>query len=250
MKIYKKLKLAIKEGEKEVIFGETETVDELKQVYEFRFKEYSRKGYIIPSQFPDNQESDEYDKSRKCKYFVAIVDNKIIGTVRLIITDPLPTESVYHFIEPVEMLKIPRDRRGELGRLIIVPLDREKKIYLPRGLVLLMMLDMLADYGTRNNIQGGYAFIKKSLEQKMKLLRFPFNPIKKFEYIDLATNTIRNYFHQPNDPALPIFYLTVDFKKYISKIIYNPWLFKKEKDNTLILRKNLYSFFLKVLGII
>ncbi|MFH1900606.1 MAG: hypothetical protein ABIJ83_05050 [Patescibacteria group bacterium] len=248
MKIIYQLQIKINNKDKIINFGIPDNPDEIEKMHRLRFNSYSYKKYIDPKLFPDGIEKDEYDKDGKCTYFIAKLDDKILGTVRLIKDKYLPTEKeCFKFEEPEEMKNISREQRAELGRLIIIPPD--KNVYLPRNLIMLFLINTLVTWGIENNILGGYAFIKEKLRIKLEKLKMPIHLIKDYVQIYPKNGILYGYFSQEDDKVIPIFYFTEEFKNYIDKIVNKSLIFKKETTK-FILRENLYNKFLKLLKII
>ena len=154
MKLKRELQVVVGGKTKIIRFGEADTKEDLDKIFKLRYDSYSSKGYIDPTRFPNGLETDDYDTRKDCRYFLAELDGKAISTVRLIFDEILPTEKYFTFSEPQEIKKIPRKNRSELGRLIVIPPDREKGIFLPRNLVMLFMFDMVIDFGINNGILG------------------------------------------------------------------------------------------------
>jgi len=247
MKTIYQLQVKIKNEDKIINFGIPDNPDEIEKMHRLRFSSYSYKRYIDPKLFPDGIEKDEYDKDGKCTYFIAKLDDKILGTVRLIKDDFLPTEKeCFKFNEPEEMKKIPRNQRVELGRLVIIPPDKDRKIYLPRNLIMLFLINTLVTWGIENNILAGYAFIKEKLKIKLNKLKAPIQLIKDYAQIYPKDGIIYGYFNQEDDKAIPIYFITQEFKDFIDKKSY---MFEKE-GNKFILKENLYNKFLRLLKII
>lgn len=248
MKTIYELQLKVNNEDKIINFGIPDNPDEIEKMHRLRFDSYSYRGYIDPKLFPDGIEKDEHDKDGKCIYFIAKLNDKILGTVRLIKDYYLPTEKeCFKFNEPEEMKKIPREQRAELGRLVIIPPD--KNVYLPRNLIMLFLINTLVSWGMENRILGGYAFIKEKLRIKLEKLKMPIHLIKNYTQIYPKDGILYGYFSQENDKVIPIFYLTEEFKNYIDKIVNKSLMFKKERGK-FILRENLYNKFLKFLKII
>jgi N-acyl-L-homoserine lactone synthetase len=250
MKVLKNLKLRVDGEEKTIVFGIPETNLELEQMYELRYKQYSQKGYIDITKYEDTREIDAYDLLNKCKYFVAVYQDKMIGTARLIFDNPLPTQKTYIFETPIEIQNIPIDRRCEIGRLVIIPPDREKNIFLPRNVVMLLMFDCILDYCIENKIDGGFAFIKKTLNNKLKKLKLPFHEIEQYKENYTDEDTLFLYFKQKNDPVVPIYFLSKEFKKRLKFFLTYSFILRKEGDQVYKLNKNIYTLILKRFKII
>lgn len=247
MKILKELEITMNGKIKTVAFGHPETTEEKNAMFQFRFNEYSSHKYIDPERFPNGQEHDEYDSQNKCVYFVAVVDNKIIGTVRLIKDKILPTEQDFYFPEQKEIKSIDRNSRAELGRLIIVPYDKERKMFFPRGIIMLMLLATLIDFGLKNNIDGGYAFVKSSFKKKMVRLKLPAHFISSYKQRYPKDGILYRYFNQPEDPVVPMYFITKEFKGYVDKIFNKKWVFKITGNKT-VLKNTTLIYILNILG--
>ena len=249
MKVLRTLKLYNKGVEESILFGEVDSDEELHETYKLRYSVYSDRGYIDPTRFPDGMEYDDYDTCKKCRYFVAVLNTKIIGYIRLIIDDPLPTEKIFTFSEPEKLKGIDRNKRCEFGRFVIIPPSKSNGGYLPRGLVRLFLYDVIAGICIKENLLGGYSFIKSSLEKKMKKMKMPIGEIKTYEQHYPESGVLFNYFSQSNDPVIPIFFVTKDFIDYTHRHIRNSSMFEFNGDSY-VLKHNLYNFFLKKLKII
>ena len=128
---YRSLKLGKSHLYKYIYFGKADKKEELEEIYKLRYEVYTEKGYIKKESYTNLSERDDYDLENKCHYFIAKIDDRIIGCIRLIVDNPLPTQKYFHFNEPEKIRLIPINNRCELGRFIIVPLDKEKGKYLP-----------------------------------------------------------------------------------------------------------------------
>jgi len=250
MLILRQLRLESNNNKRTIYFGKAETKDDLLGIFKLRYDVYSQHDYIDTSKYTDGLEKDKYDQLGKCHYFIAVLENKVIGCIRVIIDDPLPTEVDFLFSEPEALKEIPRNNRSELGRFIIIPPNKENKDYLPRGLIMLFLLDVLSSFGLKNNLLGGYAFIKKSLEQKMKKMRMPIGKIENYQQRYPEDGVLYKYFNQLNDPVVPIYFITRDFYDYSERHIKNSFMFRRDENNVFTLRENIYTDFLKALKII
>ncbi|GEM_PF-844826 len=250
VKILRKLKISSTGVQKTIYFGIADTKEEFNDVYRLRYQVYVKHGYIDASKYENNLEIDSNDTLGLCKYFIAIIDNKMIGCIRLIVSDPLPTETYFDYCEPSEIKSVPRNERCELGRFIIIPPNREKGEYLPRGLVMLFLIDILSAYGLQNKLFGGYSFIKKSLEIKMDKMKMPIRRIADFKEKYPTNGDLYRYFSQPDDVVVPVYFLTKEFYEFSQRHIHNSLMFKNEGENCLILRENLYTKFLHSLKIL
>ena len=170
--------------------------------------------------------------------------------IRLIVDQPLPTQKYFEFKEPSAMALIAANNRCEFGRFIIIPPDEVIGDYLPRGLVMLFLLDTVSVFGTKNNFFGGYSFIKKSLDAKFKKMKIPIGRIRFYKQNYPKEGVLYNYFTQAQDHVIPIYFLTKDFLAYSEKIIHNSRMFENKGEGVFILKLNLYTKFLRLLKII
>jgi len=249
MILLKKLETAL--GDDIVVeFGIPDTPKELAEMLGLRYQVYRDRKYIDPNEHPNEIEQDEYDREDKCVYFIAKCNGKMIATIRLIKDFKLPTEKCFSFEEPAKIRRIDRSLRAELGRFIILSTkDCDKKTFLPRGLVMLIMFNVLSEYGTKNKIHGGYCFIKRKLEEKLEKRKFPFHRIKDYTLTIDKDHVLYNYFTNLDDPIIPIFYITEEALLATRKILENRLMFS-EKENVFTLKNNLYTKALRHLGIL
>lgn len=249
MKILNELSLKIDKKKKTIYFGMPDSEKEIKEMFNLRYLVYKSKNYLKNKLTVNLSDKDIYDLEKKCFYFIATLDDKIIGTVRLIKTDPLPTESeCFNFKEPLQMGKISRIQRAELSRLISIPYDVDK--YLPRNIVLLFLMKSVFDFCLKNNISGGYSFITKKLYIKIKKLKVPFHLINNYVLIYSKDGLLSPYFSQKDNPIYPIYFLINEFDHYLKEVFENRKIFKKESNKKFFLKSNIYNSFLRFLGII
>lgn len=216
--------------QKKIIIGHPKTKEELDQMYRFRYEQYIKKGYIAEGYFNDQRDYDEYDKEQKCIYFIAKVEDRVIGTVRLVVDKYLPTEKdCFDFNEPGELMNIKRTERVEFSRLIIVPY--EKDIYFPRHMILLALFYVIMAYCKEHGFKGGYSFIKDKLHTKLSKQKVPIHFITNFKQ-KYQKKILQKYFSDPNDPVCPIYFLTDEVNSYIKKVFYAYFKQESEKEVT------------------
>lgn len=233
MRILKEIYLSPKDTSKKISFGIVNNKQELEEMFNLRYKVYLKKGYISKEMFLREIEKDKYDEEEKCDYIIAKFKNQIIGSVRVIKDYYLPTEiECFKFKEPLPIRKIPREKRGEISRLIVTGV---KDYFLPPYLVILGMLDVVIKIALEKDLKGGYSFIKKSLKNKLNKIGVPFHSIKPFVQI-YSKKYLWGYFHNPNDPVIPIYYLRDEGKKYLDRIFNNEKIFKKINHDKFLYR--------------
>ena len=212
----KEVKAQLTNGQiKTVIFGHPNTEQEKDAMFRFRLKAYLKKNYIKVNHYKDGRDYDEYDKDKKSVYFIAKVDDKIIGSARLIFDDPLPTrKECFIFEDPEKIKKIHPDNRAELGRLIAIKYNKNK--YFQKHLIMLSLFEVITNYCKKNNIEGGYSFIKNKLKEKFEKISFPVHTIENAKQI-YTGKTLHNYFQDKNDKVWPIYFLTQEIQQYLTK---------------------------------
>lgn len=228
MRVLKEIYLSQKDIDKMISFGLVDNEQEAGEIFRLRYKIYLKMGYISKEMFPDEIERDEYDEGGKCDYFIAKFKNQIIGSARVIKDYYLPTETeCFKFEEPRPMRAIPRNKRGEISRLIVIG---TKDYSLPPYLVILGILDSIIKIALEKDLEGGYSFIKEPLRKKLNRIGVPFHIIRPFVQV-YSKKYLWGYFHNPNDPAIPIYYLRDEGKKYLDQIFNNERIFKKINHN-------------------
>lgn len=214
MNIFKKVNTTLSNGEKKIIlFGHPEGKKELIEMFKFRNDVYVKKNYIDKNFYSNGLDCDEYDKSKKCIYFIAKIENKLIGSARLIKDKYSPTEKhCFNFIEPREIIFIPRNERAEIGRLIIIRYSNN--IFLPRHIIMLGILTNIINYCATNGIRGGYSFIKNEFKKKLNAINAPIHIINNFKQT-YKGKLLHRYFNNSKDPVFPIYYLTSEISDYL-----------------------------------
>jgi len=242
MRVLRKLKLNLNKDQKTIFFGIPTDKNEEGGMFDVRKDVYEKRRYILPGA----SDRDKYDINNVSTYFIAKVDSEIVGAVRLIKSDPLPTEIHYAFTETEDLKNIPREKRAELGRLVV----RSPKGggFFPRGIVLLFLLDVVVSYAEEQGLLGGMSFIKFSLLKKLKDRKMPLKLIEDYKFNVKSHDVLYPYFTQEHDPVIPVYFITKNFRSYIDKIFSNRFVFKKSKEenDTLILR-NTWLFSLSTL---
>jgi hypothetical protein len=194
--------------------------------------------------FAEKKEYDQYDQENKCKYFIAVLDGKMVGTARLVVDKHLPVEKDYfEFSEPLEMKKIPRNKRVEVSRLI----SRPHKFVFPRHFIILGLFDVIIQFSFEHDIRAGYAVIERPFQQKLEKLKFPFRSINNFQIKHSPlTKKFPGYFTNKNNLSL-IYFFRDEVHQYIKKIINNRIFFQKLDQKTLIFKTGACYKFLKLI---
>lgn len=242
----KEIQIKIGGVNKIIYFGMPNSQAELENVFRLRYETYLKYKYIEKDLFPEGLEKDNYDKENKCNYFIAKIDDEIIGSARIIKEKYLPTEKdCFKFNEPDEIKSIPREKRLEISRLITKNYIINGKS-LPRHLVMIGIIYIITNFSLKNGFKGGYSFIKTSLEKKFKKLGFPFHHIKPYTQI-YSQKYLDGYFNDKKNPVIPIYYLAKEAEECLDNIFNNKRIFKKNtKEKYTLLNNNVLNFLIHV----
>lgn len=232
-----------KDGNHPIRFIRATEVKDLDEIFKIRARVYSKRGYFKEKKEIDR---DEYDSDESTVYFCAKHKEKVIGALRVIRGEILPTEKYFQFSEPQKISKIQKSERCEISRLVV---ERQEEDFIPRNLIMLFLIFRLIKYAEDNSLKGGYAFIKKSLYVKLLKIHFPFHPIEEYSQKYPNSGVLYNYFNDPGDVVSPIYFFTNESFEFIKKLLKRK-IFSYDKDGIYFLENNLYTKFLKSLKII
>lgn len=234
---------------KTISFGSPDTLEEKDEMYKLRYAVYLKRGYINANNFEEKKDIDLFDKKGDCDYFIAKMDNVIIGSARVIKGSPLPIEEYFNFNTPDKIKNITPDNKLELSRLVIshnLGEDRPQ-----RHIILLFLIYLISLYAEKNKYEVSYAFIKGSLFKKLTKLRFPMNRINFKEFNYPTTGVLYKYFNQKEDPVVPFFFTLTEVRDYTDKHLLHSKMFNVSNLDipTFTLSNGLYLRFLKLLNI-
>lgn len=250
MDVYKTLDVKNDKLDVEIRFGVLTTQDEIDQSFALRYKIYAKYNYIQPEMYPEEREIDKYDSNDQSVYFGAMIENRLLGYIRLIRVPQkdLPITDNFSFSVPEELVNVPDTAVGEIGRLVI---DKySDSAYLPRNLVLLFLTSCIVEFSEKNSITHAYAFLKKRLLEKLDRLRLPYKKIEPFTLTYPEDGPMAPYFYNEQDPACPAYIRLGDMERFLEKTVRNKLLFSQKEKNKFTLEDNLYTKFLKTARII
>jgi len=189
-------------GQVSLRVGYPETDEEREAMFRLRAEVYRKEGYITTE-----NDIDQYDLDNKCVYFIAKIDENLVGTVRLVIDDPLPTELYFDFEEPEEIARIPRNKRGEISRLIGIAKGMNH-------LVSLSLIKAIIEWAKENDFLGGYSSIfKGNFNQAFSMLAQPISSAT----LKYDSELLHNYFYK-GEKVLPIYYLRDEAAEFMRKM--------------------------------
>ncbi len=205
-----------------IVFSPT-TEEEKNEMFKFRYHKYLDHDYI--SKNTSGLDNDEYDNDGTI-YINVFSKNqsRIIGTVRIIFSKPLPIlKDCFNFKEPFFACIIGEKNKAEIGRLIIDKYSQKES--LPRHFIMMIIIREVLSVTKKMNIRLVYSFIKLSLFLKLKKIYFPFFVIRNYQE-KYTHGILIKYFEQKENPVIPvyfirwmvniyIFFALVKFKRYI-----------------------------------
>lgn len=99
-------------------FQKVDKEEDLKQVYRLRYQIYClEKGYESKEKYPDATEMDEYDVYSI--HFVAKVHDEAVGTVRLILNNPLGFPAEKYCKTDITAFRIKKEQTVEISRFAV-----------------------------------------------------------------------------------------------------------------------------------
>lgn len=185
--------------------GYPETDEELEAMFRLRTKVYTELGYTTA-----RDDKDQYDLNNKSAYFIAKINEKLVGTSRVVVDDPLPTELYFDFEVPKKIALIPRKKRCEISRLTVMAKGMNH-------LVALNLIKAMIEWAKESDCRGGYSsIIKGNLDQILSSIGFPFHPISSAT-LKYDGDLLRNYFYK-GGKVLPIYYLRNESAEFMEKM--------------------------------
>jgi hypothetical protein len=178
---------------------------ELNEIFHFRWKIYSKLGYIDLKDFPDQKLKDEYEESSL--NIMALKDNILAGTVRLVLPSSkgFPTEKAFNIIN----FNFPKEKMGEISKLCI---KKEYKNNCRKKIFLALMAEVYK-LSKKNKTSYWLIGIPLFLKEHFNKLNFylPFQPLEigplKPENIE-ERKTAKKYFEKHQ--IIP-FFITLKF---------------------------------------
>ena len=247
MKVFKSLALEIGGAPKEISFGLADTVKEREEVFALRYRVYTRYQYLIEGVHSNGLESDRYDEEGKSTYVIARVNDKIIGTVRMIFPPDLPIKSFFSFEVPQIEMEEGIEKGCEVSRLVVERYSPTE--YLPRNVVMLFLMSTLLDHAKEREYTFAYGFLKERLMGKLNKLRVPFTDIQEFKVTYPPSGPMAPYFSDPSDRVIPSYFESHRLNKFMDETLGGN-LFEKITEKEYALKHTLYTRFLTALKIL
>lgn len=218
---------------------------------EQRQRVYLARGYFSKEFEEKNYDLDVFDKDGASIHIGAVhEDGRLLGSVRVIHTDPLPIENFFSFTKPTEVADISPERKCEMSRLVVE--RSEKDDHIPRNILMLFMAYIAQQVAKDHGCEVVYAYIKRRLVDKLSLLKAPFKEIGEFVCEYPQRGSMAPYFYgQPEDPVIPMYTTVEEGEEFLGSILENQRLFSKNTTSSeFTLKKTMYTSFLKHLGIV
>jgi len=239
MKVLSEIKISNKKDSIPIFFGIPTTEEEREKMFRLRYRIYVEKKHYIPGYLCKNDlEIDEYDKSNSCTYFIAMANNEMVGTIRVIRMNPLPIfRHYFKFKEPSVAKSIPWDKKIEIGRFISTGRVGEK--FLPRHLIPLGLFWSVKEFAIENDIKMGYGAIKQYIYKKLDRINFPLKKIDQYKviYKKGEGDPLENFFTE-EDPVIPVYFLKEEVDSYLEDLFKNSNVFEQVSRNKFIFKGN------------
>lgn len=162
-------------------------IDELPNVYHFRWQVYSDEGYINPADYPNEEFTDIYDPASI--NFIVLHKNIIVGTVRLTRNSAagIPTMNHFNVILPPEIKSI--DDIVEIGRFMT---KKEHRGSENRRIVSFCLSMAIYFYSLRRGIRWWIVYMPDKLKESFREfgVNFRILPEKSLTTAHLETRKI------------------------------------------------------------
>ncbi len=218
-----------------------------KQMFEQRLRIYNKYKYFDPAQAGAlSEDTDAHDTPSIATYVGISLDGRLLGSMRLLHTSPLPLFKTFTFNTPEQFNSA--KKMGELSRLVV---ERTKEdSFIPRNVLMLFLADVALTYAQKEGFDVGCAYIKSKLIGKLRLLRMPFTSLQDFSCAYPKDGMMAPYFYnQPDDVPVPCFFHVTDIATFLHEVLRNTSLFEQSGTNY-TLRNTLYRKFLSTLGVL
>ncbi|MFH0952584.1 MAG: PEP-CTERM/exosortase system-associated acyltransferase [Patescibacteria group bacterium] len=173
---YKKLRKTLdfwyfsKTFNKKFNFYTTESNIDLDDIFRIRYQVYCvERGFLDKDNYPDNRETDEYDK-HSVHFILRNNEDEIAASVRLIMNSDKPFPIEKHFNLSLHVPIDSRDKLAEISRLVVA------KSYRKKFLMIALIKGMFA-YVSKMGITHVYSVLDDSLHPVLLRLGLPFKRI-------------------------------------------------------------------------
>lgn len=247
MDVLQTLQLRADDGTEQVIeFGHINSAELLSLMYAQRLRVYNKYHYFDATAQSLTEDIDTYDSMKACVYIGAQSNGRLLGSMRLIDTTPLPLFKTFSFETPAQFSNA--QKMGELSRLVVERTGDDKHI--PRNILMLFLADVALQYAQTHGYDKGCAYIKQKLVSKLRLLRMPFVSVPEFSCTYPHDGMMAPYFYnQPDDVPQPCFFDVLEVSEFLHSVVRNPSLFE-QNGTQYTLRNTLYRKFLSSLGVL
>ncbi len=124
--------------------------EDAKKVFKLRYEVFGKEGYLNMSDYPLGMEYDEYDHLPETTLFLAEVDGKPVGTIRLVLDSPRGL-SVESHIKNVDDYRIEGRKLAEGSRWALLPEYRSNS-HISLGLMKIIYIYGIKEYGVTDYI--------------------------------------------------------------------------------------------------
>lgn len=197
--------------------GQPENDEEKIKMYEYRYSIYLK--YKLIENNPTKCDIDNYDQNSF--YVVACYDDQIIGSLRLICGDTIPTLDCYYQLQLPSILS-QTDRKSicEMGRIISTPHFCTNQI--SSHFVLLSMFYYTTSFGRDKRIDISIGSMKARIVKSLYKLKVPIQTIQKSELIyDPAKehDPLTLFFDEHKTGKIcPVYIIRQEYEQYFAQL--------------------------------
>ena len=236
MKVLNKISVINNNKRHDLFFGIAQTEEEREKMFRLRHQIYvEKKKYILPELTTNGLELDEFDNPKNCTYFLAMNNNQVVGTIRVIKKNPLPL--VENYVDFKDGYGISDEKKIEIGRFISI--GSAENDFLPRHLIPFGLFYSISRFVSDNDIEMGYGAMKRYNLNKLRKIKFPLNKVTQYQTSLKKENKdpIKDYYFG-QDPAIPLCFFKDEVNQYLDKIFNHSLAFKKTSEDEYIFRGN------------
>jgi N-acyl-L-homoserine lactone synthetase len=213
------------DGDQTIQFGRPETQEEVRKMYQLRYKIYvAHKRYIPMSWCSDGLEIDQSDHAGACHYFIAQCAAQMVGTVRLIHEQPLPMEAYWQYDKPDDLREMRLDEPVEVSRLIA---DHSSGVSIPPSLIPLGLIHCATHFILAQGIRVAYATLQERMVRHMEGWGLPVRRLEAVRYVAGRDDPLKDYYANPAEPVCPTCFLSGEVSRFFDQLLEQGLVFKQ-----------------------
>lgn len=221
---------------------------EYPQMHAQRYRVYAKYGYIRREDYPSQFEKDAFDSNSV--YYGAFIGERLLGSVRVVRTSPLPIETFFTFQVPQDIKAVPAKERCEIGRLVVERKHPDDTV-IPRNIVMLFLIKALVDReASETKTPIAYAYLTSALLRKLTILGIPVHTLKNVQCLYPRVGPMHGYFYSEKGAIVPAYFVVAEIRAYLDSLVTSKRMFDQIGPDSYHLRHSLFNKFLSTLGIL